>query len=226
MFAQNAVRTLRLAVAPPRYYRYARRHIVCECPLCRCPYQNGREYSFVYVNEKRGLMYYDVPKCASTSIRTCLFDGNDDTSLMDPRKALDHYFKFTFVRNPWDRMVSNWKMFTTRPFRIGQLHSMTRENLSSFNDFVAFAAQHKNHHWQPQSLFLPDRPDFVGKLETFEQDFETLCRKIGIDADTIPHENPCRERHAYTTYYTDELMAVVAGMYADDISMFGYEFGG
>ncbi len=107
----------------PYYYKYAQRQIPCACPLCKCPSRNTMNYSFVYICEKRDIIYYDVPKCASSTIREELFHNDHGFSLRNPRKGLDKYYKFTFVRNPWDRMVSLYGLFR-RPTE--QRHQLRR----------------------------------------------------------------------------------------------------
>ena len=53
----------------PYYYVYAQRHIQCQCPTCKCPSQEALAYSFVYIDEAQRLMYFAIPKCASSTIR-------------------------------------------------------------------------------------------------------------------------------------------------------------
>lgn len=221
---RKTIRRLQFSIAEPRYYRYARENIECQCPLCHCPYRGSLRYSFVRVLEESRLIYYDVPKCASSTIRYLLFNNDHRLSLRNPRDDIGEYFRFSFVRNPWDRMVSNWKMFTTRPSRIAQIRSMTDDDVSSFEDFVHFARRMKNHHWQPQVLFLPDELSFLGRLETFDQDFARLCESIGMEVPTLPEKRNATERAHYSDYYTPALVEIVAGMYRDDIERFGYSF--
>ena len=205
------------------YYKYAQKNISCNCPLCKCPSQNGLMYSFDYIHEKSNLMYYDTPKCASTSIRTALFNGDNSFSMTNPEKKLIDYYKFTFVRNPWDRMVSNWKMFTTQPMRIKQLKSMTNQNLANFEDFIHFSKHKKNHHWQPQTLFLPENLDFVGRVENFDNDFEKLLNNIGETPQNPLHKNKTQRKN-YREYYTKSTIKLVAELYKEDIKTFGYCF--
>ncbi|MCP4406708.1 MAG: sulfotransferase family protein, partial [Gammaproteobacteria bacterium] len=136
------------------------------------------------------------------------------------------YYKFSFVRNPWDRMVSNWKMFTTQPFRMKQLRAVTSRDLRNFKDFVNFARHVKNHHWQPQKMFLPNKLDFLGRIEEFESDFRKLQKLVGAEFGSVEEKNSNKTiRLPYGEYYTPELVSLVTEMYADDIAAFGYTFG-
>lgn len=208
----------------PYYYKYAQENILCECPLCFCPSRDKKKYSFVYVCEKRKIMYFDTPKCASTTIRNAFFNKSNVQSLIDPKDKTENYFKFTFVRNPWDRIVSNWKMFTTHPFRIKQLKSMTNKNISKFEDFLRFSIKKKNHHWQPQVLFIPEKMDFIGKLENFNVDFSRLYSKLNNKSANNVTKNNSTERKPYWKYYNSSTAELVSKIYAEDIERFGYKF--
>ena len=186
------------------YYKYARKNIECQCPLCKCPSQGAMKYSFVYICEERKIIYYDIPKCASTTIREEIFNNNNKLSMSNPSLELNKYFKFSFVRNPWDRMVSNWKMFTNKPYRIKQLKSMTSKDVSKFKNFIRFARERKNHHWQPQYLFLPDKLDYLGKVENFREDFSYVLSMIGENPREVKKHNTTK-RDSYWNYYTPEL---------------------
>ena len=212
-------------------FRYAVSNIPCECRKCGCPAAKRRHgsYSFTYVNEGEKFIYYDVPKAASTTIRKTFFNNDNSLSLIDPTQELGQYFTFSFVRNPWDRIVSNWKMFTTQKARIVQLSAMTGDDtnllssLNEFPNFVSFAFEHPNHHWAPQVLYFPGKIDFIGRLENFTIDFRSVAEQIGYKFDVIPHENRTKPA-AFQNYFTDDLRKSVARKYAEDIDRFDYTF--
>jgi len=200
----------------PYFYRYAQEHILCECPACSCPHRGKLKYSFTYIDETKKLIYFDVPKSASSSIRRAFFGNDHRVSMSDPQYALEDYYTFTVVRNPWSRMVSNWKMFTKQPFRIKQLQSMTDEDLTEFEDFVAFAERIENHHWQPQSLYVPQAIDFIAKMESLEDDLAQMAMGYGAALPAVGHLNKTTHSH-YTDYYTENLAERVGEMHAEDV---------
>lgn len=211
----------------PYYYKYAEENIPCECPICPCPSggkSKERNYGFAYVSESPKFIYFSIPKSASGTIRKTLFPEGNIATKVNPKESSDKYFKFTFVRNPWSRIVSNWTMFTKYTGRIRQLQSMTNEDLSNFEDFVNFAKKANNHHWVPQVLFLPEEPDFIGRVENFNEDFSKLCHQLGIDIE-LPPKTGSSEHKPYWEYYTPSLVETVGEMYAEDIERFGYTFG-
>ena len=146
-------------------------------------------------------------------------------------------FKFTFVRNPWDRILSLYHFYNNQtkdhPFysadkpQVDYIH----DNHISFLDFCKHVANDeeifaRKPHVKPyiDYYMLPEyNYDFVGRVETLQQDFNTICDKIGIPKQKLPHKNKTKHKH-YTEYYDDETRAIVAEKYAKDIEYFEYGF--
>ncbi len=64
--------------------------------------------------------------------------------------------------------------------------------------------------------------DFVGKFENLDEDFRSICQKVGISA-RLPHINKSK-RTDYRDYYDSETRDLTAQLYAEDIERFGYTF--
>lgn len=143
-----------------------------------------------------------------------------------PKDKFNNYFKFAFVRNPWDRMVSefswdsNWNKGDGRFSR-----SYFRKKV-----FELFAKYKKDSltakHYIPQSKFIVEDDqvlvDFVGKYENLEQDWANLCNKLGINKD-LP-ERMTSERKEYHKYYDSNTKKIISKIYARDIEIFNYKF--
>ncbi|WP_254449176.1 sulfotransferase family 2 domain-containing protein [Ruegeria sp. HKCCA5491] len=196
--------------------------INCECPTCGCPSAGGKgNYTFRYVNPP--LVYFDVPKCASSSIRRAFFGPDESMSLRKPPVlALTRTFRFSFVRNPFARALSNWKMFTNVPGRKRQLRSMGGDETADFFSFLKFCGQHKNHHWQPQSLYVPKRLDFLGRLENFSSDFAKV-QSVALEFGLIEKRSQALHLNAnasvtehYSKYYGTKERELVEELYQVD----------
>jgi len=132
-------------------------------------------------------------------------------------------FKFAFVRNPWDLLVSYYGYLRHAP---NHHRRRIAARLSSFASYVEYEIRRGKIS---QSRMLTDRQgrllvDFVGRFESLDHDFRTACRRIGVEA-TLGHVNVGR-RGDYRDYYDDRLADLVARHFAEDIDRFGYRFDG
>lgn len=134
------------------------------------------------------------------------------------------YFKFAFVRNPWDRVVSCYfnKIVTKRhpPFSLcyGK----------SFEEFVYFINStdlaEADIHIRLQTKLIPlEHLDFIGRFERFSEDLNYILGKIGINHSTIPKKNSSSHEH-YSKYYNSITRKIIAEKYKADIKAFGYQF--
>lgn len=151
-----------------------------------------------------------TPNCATLNA----FPGEDTAD----------YFKFAFVRNPWDRVLSCWcdKRYVNKNTQL--------EEQVPFADFVKSYANedmylHTNKHMQMQSAaFLDIEMDFIGRLEDAHHGFSTICENFGIPAPELMLRKNVTEHKHYTEYYDTYTKDIVADIYKDDIERFGYEF--
>ena len=163
---------------------------------------------------------------------------------------LDDYFKFTFIRNPWDRQVGRY--FHDR--RVGDIPQDVsfdrwikwfRDRHKDKGGFdIAFKDSAARRAWccglsganKPKYLVRWDWPcfywccnedmeiemDFIGRVEKIEEDFKILSKKIGIDIP-LSHKNKS-DRGPYQDYFTKENRDIVEHIFEKDIEHFGYTF--
>jgi hypothetical protein len=149
----------------------------------------------------------------------------DETRRTQGERLFSSYFKFGFVRNPWDRAVSLYE----------RREGMQLRDVMSFDEFIdwmKFSSStciHPMPHRNQLDWFVDShgrvQVDFIGRFETIEEDWAFIARKLGL-SPRLPHlnQNPRRGK-PYTEYYTPRTRRIVAERFKEDIEYFGYEFG-
>lgn len=158
------------------------------------------------------------------------------------RATFYRYFKFAFVRNPWDRLVSEYRYLGLEgetPFRSFVTNSFA--NPDDYSDVARHICPQVDYVTGPGGKFIVD---FVGRFESLQDDFGTVARRLGLGELSLPHRNasggraPSRlrrllatfegkkQRRPYQDYYDDELRKRVSDFYTGDIERFGYTFEG
>ena len=192
------------------------------------------KYNITNSNNQK-YVWFRTAKCGTRSILKFLTD-NTDIDVNDYNVKYDNkwkdYFKFTIVRNPWDRLVSCWlNKFNLKNSKPNFYKKLDLDNTKfvDFKEFISKIAEKNNitldKHWTLYHNLIPvTNIDFIGKFENLQVDFNIICDKIGIPRQKLPHKNKSKHKH-YTEYYDDETREIVAEKYAKDIEYFGYEFG-
>ena len=147
-----------------------------------------------------------------------------DVAPLLPTEVWSTYFKFAFVRNPFERFVSAYVFLFRNSISLDHSPEELNEDMK--------AALHRRRFRQrvliqPQSQLLEDREgklavDFIGRYENLEAEFEDVCQRLGIQA-SLPRTNPSEHVH-FSRYYDPELRSMVADFYARDLQNFGYSY--
>ena len=175
-------------------------------------------------------IFIHVPKAAGSTIQKALKSQNYDlpTCLHKkvtsyPEKTRENSFVFSFVRNPFDRIVSGYH-YLTGGF-CGRADADFGKTLpATFEGFIKNIDAYINRlHFRPMTFWLDDEIDFIGRFESFHRDFNIVCDRIKIPRQQLPHHNKSQHRH-YTEYYDNETIEIVSKKYAKDIELFGYSF--
>ena len=160
-------------------------------------------------------------------------------------EQFENYFKFAFVRNPWDRAVSFYKY-------------MGKGSGKNFKDFICedfLSVIWKQKYWfvRPQHEFIYENGeklvDYVGRFENLKDDCKTAFDKMGLPFDDIPHVNSSKNRKPskkrlvklaaskllgkrdahethdhYTDYFDDTTIEIIQNLYEKDLEIFNYQY--
>lgn len=157
-------------------------------------------------------------------------------------------FKFTFVRNPWTKVVNhyrwrqekkykNWNLDgplgVTFPVWLQHLYDTFKINKDKTDIYPSKVRD--AHHLKPYGMNLIPQlnwisnqkgdllVDFIGRFERLQQDFNLVCSKLGIKKTRLPWINKT-EHKPYHEYYNQERIEMVAEIYSKDIEYFGFQF--
>ena len=124
-------------------------------------------------------------------------------------------YRFTCVRNPWDRMVSYYFTPTQNP------ESWDREKFYGIISKAISIADYLRLNENEKDPFA--NVDYIMRFENLADDFRTVCNQLDISPVTLPQYNRSMREH-YAKYYDDELRDFVRTRFAEEIERFGYTF--
>ena len=185
-------------------------------------------------------IFIHIPRCAGTSIDFFFkkmqrsfetIDCFHDTIHMIKKKYPDrfkNYFKFAFVRNTWDRILS-WYLYHRDLEKISPYIDM------SFKRWVKSGMPiHSTLFWKKwrkegggdsldQMEYLSEEVDFIGRFKNLKRDFRKITDRIGITCLKLPHLRKAKNRH-YRNYYDDETKNLVRNRFLKEIKYFCFDF--
>jgi hypothetical protein len=170
------------------------------------------------------------------------------------RKGLfDKYFKFTMVRNPFDKVVSQYSYMLKKRRRLRDYIGMKDDD--DFKTYLSLIQKKDHVQWEPQwKFFLDDNDeclvDVIYRFENFEESVKSIIKtlngiflrkvdekhkqskrdgkmlneRIGFtEATEVPHINFSKRTH-YADYYDDESREIVTELYKKDLEILSYSF--
>lgn len=195
--------------------------------------------TFVFDKENK-LVYLNNPKVACSSIKKSIFGEHEDIHALpnvvnDLNPDMEGYYKFTFVRNPYERLVSCFEdKCINHPTDVCWNSYLFRDfvKCDNFNQFVRriclIPYSMAEPHFAGQYLLVYDKSgkclvDFVGKIENIKEDYEPIRQRF--DLLPLSHEHPVASLTGknWMDYYTPFTAWLVYRKYKKDFVAFGYE---
>lgn len=187
---------------------------------------------------KNNYIFIHIPKTAGTSVLNALnikFRQHLEWSVLEAADPalFRRCYKFCFVRNPYDRLVSVYTYL--RDGGAGEvdknLHELVSKKYDSFDKFVLGYLDKDNIHehplLKPQYLFIYGfnrecKVDFIGRFENISSDFEGLTNKLSLEDVHLPKMNASK-RAEFSDYYNNEIKEKVYSLYVKDFVVLGYD---
>jgi hypothetical protein len=164
--------------------------------------------------------------------------------------APEGYFRFSVVRNPWERFISGWKFCDST--RNKSLYEVLTNLPQEGYDY--------RHITRPQHAILYDKDgrlvvDYIMRFETLQQDFDHVCDTIGKPRCILPHvnrgadkdfskqsryrkllrrvisransastENKQSEKKHYSEYFDEQTQQLFMDHFGKDVELFNYRY--
>ncbi|MAQ85939.1 MAG: hypothetical protein CMH12_22555 [Maritimibacter sp.] len=227
------------------------------CPFYRrYPYRGGLWISEVdmrvAIDPARRFLYNRLPKNANSTVTSVLRNAVGGSASQKAAKhaftrpsrlsraqvdALDSYFKFVIVRDPYTRTLSayldkivNRRRQAKRPLRlVGKRYGTDTPSFEQFCEYLAWTGLYDDNHWAPQvdGLVLPFAQfDHVGRFEQLGTELNFVSERLfGVAYDDPRQYGPASTRAAELVdrHYTPKARSIVAKLYRKDFETFGYD---
>ncbi|OGT80595.1 MAG: hypothetical protein A3H91_16935 [Gammaproteobacteria bacterium RIFCSPLOWO2_02_FULL_61_13] len=135
------------------------------------------------------------------------------------------YFKFAIVRNPWDRLYSQYHYMKQRRDLREFIGMNEQDDFKRYLELI----QRRNHvQWEHQCRFICDENgeflvDFLGRFENFDNDVGVILNRLGMEPRELPRVNRTEHGPYYEAYDAEDI-DLVGSLYRDDIRLLAYTF--
>jgi hypothetical protein len=187
------------------------------------------------VNHEKKYIFVCIAKTASTSIRRRLgykYDPPPEEYHMFLKDILDKnpdakdYYKFAFVRNPYDRLYSTYinLKYDGHPWAT---HLKQKETFKEFIMDFQGSKYSEYIHLQPQVDYITCEGkvnlDFLGRFENLDEDFKKVEKHLGMTHKDLEKIRRSSIMPWNPKYYDEEMKKIVRKIYKEDFERFDYE---
>ena len=153
-----------------------------------------------------------------------------------PNPKCENYFWFAFVRNPFDLVVSAWRMrqaIYANPIGVHKkrmerrgLKPIDAISLEQFLDFELGEPEFLHTRWTQSHHLVHGAPrelDMIGRYETLKEDWGRITDRLRIQVN-LPHRNASNRERGWRQYYDEASKKRIADFYAEDLERWGYSY--
>jgi len=175
------------------------------------------------ISDKHKTVFVHIPRNAGNSIKNALkgddFIGYltiDEMRSLEPFKV-ENYYKWTVVRNPWEREMSLYlysiqeKLIEEMNFE-EYLHKLKQKEITNQNITTNQIEYFTNNGYV--------QVDQIVRLEYIDGTWANLCKKLSIDINTLEHNNKSNNSNQAYTHKTIDLVAEIR---KKDIEFLNYD---
>ena len=202
------------------------------------------------ISDSHRFVFVHIPRTGGTSVETALAQfsrdpvhfvarGNtvfpykhDSAQALAGRLGADwgRYLRFSIVRDPWARMLSEYKFFReTGPLLYDGFSPLERAltDAARAYDLERWLFTFADELSMAQTAYLTDAQgelmvEHVCRTERLAEDFAAICARLGIRV-ALPHVNRTEPSRLWSSF-TPAAAALVAERCGEDLRRFGYRF--
>jgi hypothetical protein len=188
---------------------------------------------------KHKCIFIHIPKTAGISVSVSLLGkgiGNMSALYyltLFGKEDFNNYFKFTFVRNPYTRLVSAYEFLKAGGAGpVDAKNAQAVQPYSNLEDFVITyltpSTAKVNRYFRPQNQFICDSDNrilvnYLGRFETIEEDYDYIRNKIGTGEPLQKLNVTKSKKDSMEHYYTsNDMIQKVISIYEKDFELLGY----
>lgn len=150
------------------------------------------------------------------------------------KHEVESMFKFTGVRNPFDRVASEYQKLcnvvdsgVVPPWMTRNRDKMARLAFvgrgKGFDSFVIEFLS-KGRNWSPNGRWV-DQADRYYRFENLDADVHSILLEAGVsEPPSLPRFNVTPGKKHYRSYYSDVSREIVERVFSPDLQRFGYLF--
>jgi len=178
-------------------------------------------------------LYIHIPKTAGVSISVSGLVKPKDWSNHNRASDIDKlgdFYSFCFVRNPYHRIYSSYRFYTTQTERGNKNNRRKISAFKTYSDFVMGfpgSAKCDNKHFATQTSYVygggKQLVDYVGKFETLTKDWKTIQKNNPIYHEYTELPDINKSAAPVLDIYTPEMAEKIYNHYKDDFINFGYD---